>query len=452
MDNNFLLYFSLFYFFSFIASKKIIIPFKTSYYSNIDYIKSLLYNHIYTQLEIGDNKQIVNLGISTEESLFAVESSYINESNYNSKKSTSYKNNTKLHIINDNFHKYSEGDILNDTFYFYDSFSMKDIKAFNNIMFGYITKIGKNYSRDEIGYLDNTKKLINGAIGLKITVDYNYENHPSIIKSLKNLNLIENLVWSINYTNDKEGYLILGEHPYQYDSESYSEDKRRKTPCSTTEGEKRDFSWTFSFTDIKVGSNKLNSYRNADYSPQYGLIIGTSEYFSLIKSYFEKLEKCVLLEIEYRKNKYSYYECDKNINNNNFEPLVFVHNELENNFYLDKDDLFIDYNNKKYFLVLFQKESSEQKWALGKPFVKKYQLFFDHESKNILYYEKIAKEESEINYLLIVVIILLSIAAVIIGIIFGKFLVSNKKKKANELDDEINKNYDNNDDYNKLGV
>ena len=225
-------------------------------------------------------------------------------------------------------------------------------------MFAYITKLGKDYSIEDNGYIDNNINLINGIIGLQITINYNDENHISIIKSLKNLDLIDNLVWSINYTNNTQGYLIIGEHPYKYNEEFYSEDKRKSTPCLINEGIKRDFSWTFSFTDIKVGKNKLNSFRNADYSPQYGLIIGTNEYFDLIKPYFDTLTKCNLKEIDFKKNKYSYYECDKDININNFESLVFIHNELETNFTLDKNDLFIDYNDKKYFLIIFQKEST----------------------------------------------------------------------------------------------
>ena len=45
-----------------INTKKVIIPFKTSHNTAINYIESLLYNQIYATLEIGSNKQIVYLG------------------------------------------------------------------------------------------------------------------------------------------------------------------------------------------------------------------------------------------------------------------------------------------------------------------------------------------------------------------------------------------------------
>ena len=439
-----------------IHTKKIIIPFKTSHNTAINYMQSLLYNHIYATLEIGTNKQIVHLAISTADSYFAIESSNLNEFSYNCNKSSSYKKNGGMFIYSESEQRYMIGDILNDTFYFYDSFDDKieNIKSYNDLMFGYFSKLCRYCSPLDNGYIDNNKTLISGTIGLQITVDYNYNDHISLLKSLKNLNLIDKLVWTLNYTNNEEGKLIIGENPYQY-NESYSEDNRKKTACTTPSD--RDFSWTFSFTDIKSGNTKLNSYRYADYAPQYGAIIGTSEYLTLIRSYFESLEKCELMELTHKQLKYYYYECSTDVNINNFEPLTFIHSELGKNFTLDKNDLFIDYNQKKYFLVLFQQESYSEKWSLGKPFIKKYQFTFDHESRNIFYYEYGNNDEPNSNFkiILICVCIFLGIGAIVLGIILGKiFVAGRKKKKANELVDEISNNSENeiNEAYNKLGV
>ena len=63
-------------------SKKIVIPFKTVQNTDSNFIKTLLQNQIYTQLEIGSAKQTVYLAISTEADLFAVESYLINETFY----------------------------------------------------------------------------------------------------------------------------------------------------------------------------------------------------------------------------------------------------------------------------------------------------------------------------------------------------------------------------------
>jgi hypothetical protein len=458
MFKNFLPLFLSFFIIGNVHTKKIIIPFKTTHNIAINYMQSLLYNQIYATLEIGTNKQVAYIAISTAETYFAMESANINRFSYNYNKSDSYKNNGGMFIYSEREQRYMQGDVLNDTFHFYDSLDSKkeDIKAYNDLMFAYISKLGRYCYPEDNGYIDNNQTLISGTIGLQITVYYNDYDQINILKSLKNLNLIDKLVWNINYTNNEEGYLIIGEHPHQYNA-SYSEDKRKSTACTTPSD--RDFSWTFSFTDIKSGDNKLNSYRYADYAPQYGLIIGTSEYKTLIAPYFDSLQKCESKELTHKQATYSYYECNIDVNINNFEPLTFIHSELGQKFILDKDDLFKDYNGKKYCLVVFQKESNTQMWALGTPFVKKYPFTFDHDSRNIFYYELGNENEKEgtptSKIILICVCVVLGIGAVILGIVLGKVFVANrKKKKAKELVEEINNNdeNENNDEYNKLGV
>ena len=60
---------------------------------------------------------------------------------------------------------------------------------------------------------------------------------------------------------------------------------------------------------------------------------------------------------------------------------------------------------------------------------------------------------SALNTLIIIVCSVLGIAAIILGIILGKiFVAGRKKKKANELVDEVDNNKETNEEYNKLGV
>ena len=98
MRNFFFLIFLFLYIFYFVKAKKIIIPFKTAHNTEINFIESLLYDQIYATLEIGTNKQKVYLGITTEESLFAIESAEFNEFSYDCSKSISYKNNRDRYI------------------------------------------------------------------------------------------------------------------------------------------------------------------------------------------------------------------------------------------------------------------------------------------------------------------------------------------------------------------
>ena len=447
-------------------SKKIIIPFRTVNNTYSNYIKSLIQNQIYSKLEIGESKQIVYLAISTETYLFAIESNLINDNFYSAKKSTSYKNNTYMHYYGD-YKRMKYGYILNETFYFQDSINTNKNKEYNNIMFNYITELSKGSNGEDNGYIDNNITLISGILGLQMTRRYLDREEIIFIKSLKNIDAIDKIVWSIDYKNDNEGYLILGEYPHQYDN-NYSKNDMNELNCITLDYE---FYWYFIFTDIRIGQNKMNNIRTAEYSPQLGLIIGTNEYQEVVDNYFNKFitkGQCILNEIEYKNIKYIYYECDKNLNVDDFEQIEFIHRDTGNNFTLDKNDLFIDFNDKKYFLVIFQKGTSNKRWKLGKPFVKKYKFAFDHDAKSMIYYKKSArndKNENNNKFFLYLIILVLGIIVIIIGIFIGKtFFGKKKKKKANELEDSINDvgnqnsiNINNNEDspnsdYNKMGI
>ena len=460
--NYFFLFFIIINIFSKKNSKKIVIPFKTVHNTNENYIKSLLQYQLYTEMEIGTTKQKVNIAISTDTSLFNIESFLLNETFYSHNKSNSYKNNSYMFLYLE-YQRIKYGDILNETFYFQDSLNSNK-KPFQNITFNYITELSKGYSGQDNGYIDNNINLISGVIGLQITRKYNERDNIFLIKSLKNTNAIDKIIWNINYKNDNEGYLIFGEYPHQYNN-SFKESNIKKINCITIS---YDFYWYFIFTDIRIGQNKIKLSRTADYAPQIGVVIGTNEYGTLISSFFNnstRVNKCVLKEIDFKKEIYKYYECDNDTYINDFETLVFIHQELSYNFTLDKNDLFVNYNNKKYFLIVFKKKISyEEKWVLGKPFIRKYNFVFDHDNKIILFYDnKVKEKENENLYQILkyIFIIILGILVLILGIFIGKKLFGKKKKKkANELEDSINDdqninsintNNTENSDYNKMG-
>ena len=200
----------------FIKCKKIVIPFKTVNTGDSNYIKSLLQNQIYTELQIGTPKQTIYIAISTETAFFAIESYLINDTFYSDKRSTSFKNNTYIYYYETN-QRMKKGYILNDTFYFKDSINNNnENKAYNNIMFNYITELSSGSSGLDNGFIDNNITLMSGVIGLQITRAYEDRNYIFFIKSLKNIDAIDKIIWNINYINDNEGYLVFGEYPHQY--------------------------------------------------------------------------------------------------------------------------------------------------------------------------------------------------------------------------------------------
>ena len=125
---------------------------------------------------------------------------------------------------------------------------------------------------------------------------------------------------------------------------------------------------------------------------------------------------------------------------------------------MTKEDLFKLYNNKIYFLIIFNMYSSYGNyWKLGKPFIKKYNFGYNIENKKIYFFYKEEKKEknekqrdSNIYYYIIIGFLLLGVFVMAFFVIINKFW-KPKRKKANELQEEINISYENM-NQNNLGI
>ena len=186
--------------------------------------------------------------------------------------------------------------------------------------------------------------------------------------------------------------------------------------------------------------------------------MGSEEYRTKIKeNYFEKVlgDKCQ--EKEYGNNYYYYYECQKDTDLSSFEDLVFTHQEFMYNFIFTKDDLFKEYNNKLYFLVIFDKNFYQTKaWKLGKTFIKKYNFVYDAANKLIFFYDNTQtdnnKKSSNLIYWIIIGILGIGVIVMII-LVLNKSYFKPHKKKANELTEDIEyTNADNKTKENALGI
>ena len=65
--------------------------------------------------------------------------------------------------------------------------------------------------------------------------------------------------------------------------------------------------------------------------------------------------------------------------------IIFVQEHLRYNFTMNINELIYEKNDYVFFL-LFSSSSQKNKWILGKPFLKKYPLVFNPESKDIGFY------------------------------------------------------------------
>ena len=144
--------------------------------------------------------------------------------------------------------------------------------------------------------------------------------------------------------------------------------------------------------------------------------------------------------------------CEDNISFDikSFPPIYFYHSELNKTFVLGYNDLFYKENNRFYFLVIYSSFSGSY-WKLGKPFLKKYQITLDLDSKKIYFYNVLKKDNEEKNIdkkynqnlKEILLIIFCSILLIILAIVLIKGIKKNRKKRANELKD---------DDYEYMGI
>ena len=179
-------------------------------------------------------------------------------------------------------------------------------------------------------------------------------------------------------------------------------------------------------------------------------------------------------------SQYTVITCDKNFNTEKFPTLYFYHMDYNYTFELTHKDLFQIRGDKKYFLIIFDSDSNYP-WKFGKIFLQKYLFNFDTDSKTIGFYTDLNNdsnynESEEIDnnsnsnsddnnnkslnfYLWILWGVLLLITG--IGCFFlGKILYDkNRKKRANELDDDYEYKQNNNEESltnnsknNKLGI
>ena len=166
--------------------------------------------------------------------------------------------------------------------------------------------------------------------------------------------------------------------------------------------------WSIKFDEIYFYQNKeknliINDLR-AIFSFSKQIIIGTSQYKDLIinnffKEYFDKkiCEHEILYKISYSLIKCVKKDFEKNLNK--FPELYFNNKELQTIFNLTYKDLFMTFDKEIYFLIIFRTwlEKENDVWELGVPFLKKYQMIFNSDTKKIGYYTNINNNDINTN-------------------------------------------------------
>ena len=438
--------------------------------SDIDLVNTLSKNLIYTDLKIGENIQNISAFIEMRTNEFIIKNIFLPKPKEGKR------------IVNSNF-TYNDNYILKNiiNFKYYNSNKSLSYKH-ESICYDYsITYFPiQNTCADEIINLIYKNNINDKIKDTKIEFPFVFRgfedfdhrtgilgfNHGNkFIPLLKQKSEINNYDFTIQYTDilEEKGEIIIGDLPHIYDEINYSENDIRMTKVikkSATNNE-----WNINInTYIKLKNNSeylLAKNENAVFYIEEFFITAGNKYYSFIQDNFFKkyieLNKCrinthtkgffpvnlyyIMCYIENENERKEFFD--------SFPPLIIYQNDMNFNFTLDANDLFtiIPDNNRILFNVDFEYFSS--KWSIGKPFFKKFQLFFNSDSNLINYYIKKGtnnkkeiltdKDSNNKEIWKILLIIILAFFIFFIGFIFGRVLCSkyNRKMRANELEDKF---------------
>jgi len=411
-----------------------------------------LETNYYTNISIGSNNQIIPMRLS-----FKYYHSFITIANYTGgdfikfdpDKSTSYekKNFGERYFV---FINIKKGIDSKERF----NLKSKDNKLIycDNIEFILATDL-----------VDN----ISGDLGMKISTkddQFNRLLNFSFIINLYKNNYIKYPIFSINFFNENKGEIIIGNTPDDYSNlETY---KYSYVPINEEE-----YSWGFKDLVSYLDKKKINiKFEYAEFQIESNIISPVINYLQKInETFFHNLSnenKCIFVN---NNNYFHFYHCDKRINIANFPILKIYQKDINYTFELTSNDLFEDIGNRKYFLVNFL-NNNDNKWILGKPFLKKYNFTYNFDSKTVgLFFgvkEKKENKESkeEFNKVWIFVIIFAIIIIILAGVIIALAKKIPRKKRVNELEENFdykeNKNEgnnsminnENNDNQNAFGI
>jgi len=387
------------------------------------------------------------------------------ESDYNSSISTSFsKSNTGF--MSPIFIK---GFLSNENIILYNDFNFTKNISFQNINF-----INCNPSPDFFDVVNNNS--ICGYFGMQISTSSEYFEWNSIFYQLKSERLIKSQKWTLifnmNIINNYDGALIIGIKDEEYkDIFNYGINLNNEfsTVYSLKTFSNGDYEIKFdeAYYNINNQNYMFNKFIQGIFIIDYDYIISNEDYFNSIKNSFfsQYIEQGICLvdkSNKFRKTKMNEKQllniifCNKNKIDideiKNFPKLYFKHVNLNQIFEFNYEDLFQETKQYYVFKIMLD-ENNKRFWNFGRVFLKKYQFVFDNDQKTITYIginninqKQRAKDDIKTNntnffknntYIIIILAIVIIIIAVFVGIFLGgKIYNKNKKKRANELDDD----------------
>ena len=428
-------------------------------------ILNKLYNsHLTTTTKVGSNLYPLKTFISNDNHYFYISSNcYIDKSTF-----SDYKTNFNYDRFNSrSFQNTSEFDLSFST-------SSNACTAQESFQLFKVNKMEVTNAKLNFILNSDTDENTPNCLYLGLLENKNPESffkEYNIITQLKQKSYIKENCWSIifnkhiNYDNDNllvkadellnlKGDLYIGDYPHNFDKDNYYESQFIKDYVSLSSNL---FKWESKFNKVFYKYNnkeiKILADNNIAFNPSSFLTFVPENYMtSLTDNFFKQFFENGICGYETVED-YDAISCKKSEQFSieeikKFPPLFFEHVNLEYTFELSYKDLFIEYNDKYYLLMISDPQYYKDDWILGNTFMRKYQFVFNLESKEIGFYnpnfeEKNNPKEGTKDSSKLILYIALAVALVIIIIGIGifikiKFYPSGKKKKrANELDDDF---------------
>ena len=421
-------------------------------------------NKLVSSISMGTPQQSLELYITMDYRLFFLGKGYCLKdvnSFYDPFKSNSFNYNKDLFYPNP-FNDLRNMIVGNDICTLYNDYNLKSNITLNKMQL---------YFGNIVDFSDNIydKEKICGILGLKLHYENSYNGKFKGLEYVLKINNINNSsFWSIEFFNEiqkkknlnYDGYLILGALDLKYlkDIKNITEDNIRYSYNSHTIGS---LEWSTTFQSIFYYSSNDEIKLSRDFS-----IVALNfdiKYYFATKDYFDSIQEnffgqyitkgiCKIHSLREYYLKYKYITCNKNNfieEKKKFPKLYFFSVSYNYTFELSYDELFIDMNEDILFLMFYDPWNPKL-FKFGEKFMRKYSFVFGIDQKNIGFMNLDKKEEKseeekkqEIietkRKVEIIWIIILSVlfVGIIIGILVGKKIYENKRKKrANELVDE----------------
>ena len=447
MKLNFFLTFLLVYE---ISTGPLIIPFKTRINDEIlnkdNIIQFLVNNDIITNISFGSQKEKFEISIKLQnDSTFVI--------------SDSCPQNNKAKKFNE-----TQSDtydvIVKESRYFTYAFEYATLSKDNIILYlNNINLVRINNFKFMLGNTlwYDTEKDMSGILGLKLSNKDDIPKDTDFITQLKDFNITDSSVFGLEYKENNSGFFYVGNYLHEF-NKNFSEKDLTKFHAGNKNYKTKE--WEI---DIDLITNDINEenviVQEETFLRLYyelGVMASPSFYHDFIKENFFQiyLNKSICQEKIYVDtvsilDKYEYIVCDKHdFKIESFPPLNFYNRECNFTFSFNYKDLFYEFDDKFYFLIVFPRYPIDViYWYVGKPFIKKYKLFLNKYDKIIALYEKeyeqkenkgkeiiiVKKSQSYILFIVLSVCLLI----VLLGVLYY-FLVIKKgrKKRANELEED----------------